>query len=150
MMAFGTDAYGVAAFAASPSLLGEISTSYLGSWVGDAVTLGAAVSAFGCCLACMVGASRLLFWSGTIGTLILLVLGYTLYRNVIPYPTEGPPQWFPIVASGWLLIALIAVVAAPQLARRIGADLTAAEGIAREENGPMETSMPRPDSGVCG
>lgn len=89
-------------------------------------------------------------WSGTIGTLILLVLGYTHYRNVIPYPTEGPPQWFPIVASGWLLIALIAVVAAPQLARRIGADLTAAEGIAREENGPMETSMPRPDSGVCG
>ena len=72
-------------------------------------------------------------WSGTIGTLILLVvyvlasmgcimlvfvrhklpvptwqivvpiaglivLGYTLYRNVIPYPT-GTPKWFPVVAG---------------------------------------------------
>src|SRR5262249_55831960 len=159
------------------------------AWVGNVVTLGAAISAFACCLACLVGASRLLFsivrdlapdhqlgktggndtpaaaavviativtlialisavffnakpfdtflWSGTIGTLILLVayvmatvgcikliwidkkmsvptwevaipilglgmLGYTIYRNVIPYPTEGPAQWFPVVAFGWL------------------------------------------------
>ncbi len=227
MMAFGTDSAGVEAFGSSQSLLGDIGTSYLGSWVGDAVTLGAAVSAFGCCLACMVGSSRLLFalgrdvsddngvgrtsaagtpanaavviaaimgliilitalvfgaepfdtflWSATIGTLLLLViyvlttigairlvfvqqkmtvpmwqivipiaalvvLGYTIYRNVIPYPTEGPPRWFPIVAGGWLLLAVIVVVAAPQLARRIGANLTAAEGISRTEAESLDTA----------
>ena len=41
--------------------MGDLGTSYVGAWVGDVVTLGAAISAFGCCLACIVGASRLLF-----------------------------------------------------------------------------------------
>jgi amino acid transporter len=203
MMGFGDPA----AFAASPALVGDLGTSYVGPWVGDAITLGAAISAFGCMLACIVGGSRLLFalardsfgsrglgvvsaagtparaagvvaaavfvimggcalvfgasvtdtfgWFSTIGTLILLVayllttigairlvfvqrlmdvprwqvviplaavvvLGYTLYRNVIPYPAEGPAQWFPIVAGGWLALALIAVVLAPATARRVG------------------------------
>lgn len=236
MMAFGTDADGVAAFGASPSLLGDIGTSYLGSWVGDAVTLGAAISAFGCCLACMVGASRLLFalgrdasgdkgvgrisgagtpangamvvaaamalivivtvlfgaepfdtflWAATIGTLLLLViyvlttigairlvfvqkrmsvpmwqivipiaalvvLGYTIYRNVIPYPTEGPGQWFPVVAGAWLLLALIVVVAAPGLARRIGGSLTASEGLVVDERGSTDAPVDRPGNGVRG
>ncbi|MGH3621638.1 MAG: APC family permease, partial [Sciscionella sp.] len=55
MMAFGTR---VSAFADSPSLLGDLGTSYVGSWAGDAISLGAAISAFGCCLACVVGGSR--------------------------------------------------------------------------------------------
>jgi amino acid transporter len=216
MMGFGADPAGGAAFGASPSLLGDLGTAYLGAWVGDLVTLGAAVSAFGCCLACVVGGCRLLFalardtagerglagvsaggtparaaaavtatmaliifgcatafsahatdtfaWAGTIGTLILLVayvlttlgairllfvqrlmpvpgwqvvvplgalvlLGYTLYRNIIPYPPAGPARWFPVVAGGWLLLALAAVVAAPRTARRLGRTLAAAEGI---------------------
>jgi amino acid transporter len=216
MMGFGTDAKGVEAFTKSPSLVGDLGHSFIGSWVGDLVSLGAAISAFGCCLACTVGASRLLFamsrdlsgddrglaqvspqgtparaawvvsglmaaiivisilffnahatdtfgWSGTIGTLILLVayvlttigairlvfiqkkmqvpqwevaipiaalivLGYTLYRNVIPYPTEGPAQWFPVVAGGWLVLSIIAVLAAPGAARRLGERLAADEG----------------------
>ena len=61
MMAFGTDDAGVAAFTSSSSLLGDIGTAYIGSWIGEAITLGAAISAFGCCLACVVGASRLVF-----------------------------------------------------------------------------------------
>jgi amino acid transporter len=210
MMAFGTDAAGVKKFAASGSLLGDLGTGYVGAWAGDLISLGATISAFGCCLACVVGASRMLFalgrdisgergigrisrtgtpavattvvallaaafivicvvffgattketfaWSGTIGTLILLVvyllttvaaiwlifvrrkltvpkwqlvfpigalalLGYTVYVNVIPYPTEGPARFFPIVAGGILLLALIGVLAAPGLARRIGTRL---------------------------
>jgi amino acid transporter len=174
------------------------------------------VSAFGCCLACLVGGARLLFamardvagdrglarvsaqgtparsagvvvaamgaiilvcatafgahatdtfaWMGTIGTLILLVayglttigairllfvhkrlptpmwqiviplaalvmLGYTLYRNVIPYPESGPARWFPVVAGVWLVVAVIAVLAVPELARRLGRNLAEAEGI---------------------
>jgi amino acid transporter len=210
MMAFKPDDAGVAAFVSSPALMGDLGTSYIGSWVGDLITLGAAVSAFACCLACVVGGSRLLFaivrdlspghtlgrtgtnatpvaaagvvvglvagiglvcavffgaepfdtflWSGTIGTLILLVayvlatvgcikliwvdhkmdvagweiviplgalllLGYTIYRNVIPYPTSGPAQWFPVVAFGW--VALVAVVAftVPGFATRLSSGL---------------------------
>jgi hypothetical protein len=102
-------------------------------------------------------------WSGTIGTLILLVvyvlatagcimlvfvrhklavpawqiivpiaglivLGYTLYRNVIPYPT-GTPAWFPVVSGVWLAVAVVAVIFAPGTARKLGAALAAREGI---------------------
>jgi amino acid transporter len=218
MMGFGTDAAGVKAFTNSPSLLGDLGSTYVGHWVGDLITLGTTVSAFGCCLACVVGAARLLYalsrdtagprglgqsnsrwgtpvwatlvvvvtagvivaiqaavaaqpaafnsflWSGTIGTLILLVvyvlatvgcimlvfvrhklpvptwqivvpiaglivLGYTLYRNVIPYPT-GDAAWFPVVSGVWLVVAVIAVIFAPRTARKLGAALAAREGIA--------------------
>jgi amino acid transporter len=214
MMAFGTDEAGVAAFTGSSALMGDIGTSYIGAWVGDIVTLGAAISAFACCLACIVGAARLLFaltrdfapdnpiagtaangspavasgsiaaliaviaavwalffdakiedtflWSATIGTLILIVayvlatlgciklvfidrkldvpqwqvvipvaallmLLYTLYRNVFPYPTEGPARFFPVVAFGWLLLVAVVVILSPGLARRLTAGLIAAD-----------------------
>lgn len=212
MMAFGSDA---GAFHDSPSLLGDLSTTYVGAWVGDVITLGAAISAFGCCLACVVGGSRLLFalgrdavgdrgigrttaqgapavaatvvaalaaliivvcavffgatasdtfaWSGSIGTLILLViyllttvgsillvfvrrkmdvprwqivfplgalalLGYTVYVNVVPYPTSGPARWFPVVAAAVLLLAVVAVFAAPAYTRRVGERLAISRG----------------------
>jgi amino acid transporter len=216
MMGFGAGKAGVAKFIASPSLLGDLGSSYVGHWVGDVITLGTTVSAFGCCLASTVGAARLLYalsrdtagprgigkgsrwgtpawatlvisvmsglivviytaafhatafdsflWSGTIGTLILLVvyvlatigctmlvfvrrrlpvpmwqvvipiaaivvLGYTLYRNVIPYPT-GAAAWFPVTSGGWLVVAILAVIFAPSTARRLGVALAAREGIA--------------------
>jgi hypothetical protein len=103
-------------------------------------------------------------WSGTIGTLILLVvyvlatigctvlvfvqrklpvpmwqivvpiaaivvLGYTLYRNVIPYP-KGAGAWFPVTSGAWLVVAILAVIFAPSTARRLGVALAAREGIA--------------------
>jgi amino acid transporter len=216
MMGFGTGKAGVAKFIASPSLLGDLGSAYVGHWVGDVITLGTTISAFGCCLASTVGAARLLYalsrdtagprglgqgsrwgtpawatlvisvmsglivviytaafhatafdsflWSGTIGTLILLVvyvlatigctmlvfvrrrlpvpmwqvvipiaaivvLGYTLYRNVIPYPT-GAAAWFPVTSGGWLVVAILAVIFAPSTARRLGVALAAREGIA--------------------
>jgi amino acid transporter len=216
MMGFGAGAAGVKAFTASPSLLGDLGSSYVGHWVGDVITLGTTVSAFGCCLACVVGAARLLYalsrdtagprglgrgsrwgtpawatlvivgmagviviiyttaahatafdsflWSGTIGTLILLVvyvlatvgcimlvfvrhklpvpmwqivvpiaglvvLGYTLYRNVYPYPT-GAARWFPVVSGAWLVAAVLAVLFAAGTARKLGEALAAREGIA--------------------
>jgi amino acid transporter len=220
VMAFGPDEKGVTAFGSSGSLLGDLGTRYIGAWVGDIITLGAAVSAFGCALACSVGASRLLFalsrdgvlptrlgevspgrrtpaaaatviaatiaaivvvswaafgaepfdlffYSGTIGTLILLVayalatigavrlvffsddpradevprwqiavptlalvvLGYTLYRNVVPYP-EGTSGWMPVVCGAWLLAAVVFVLVRPRLAEQAGRRLTADEGLA--------------------
>jgi amino acid transporter len=215
MMGFGTSKAGVTNFTNSPSLLGDLGASYVGHWVGDVITLGTTVSAFGCCLASTVGAARLMYalsrdtagprgvgagsrwgtpanatmvitamsaviliiyatafhatafdsflWSGTIGTLILLVvyllasigcitlvfvqrklavptwqivipiaglvvLGYTLYRNVWPYPT-GDGRWFPITSGVWLAAAIVAVIVAPRTARKLGAALAAREGI---------------------
>lgn len=61
VMGFGTTDAGLKAFANSGSLLGDLGTQYIAGWVGDIITAGAAVSAFGCCLACLVGASRLLY-----------------------------------------------------------------------------------------
>jgi amino acid transporter len=61
MMGFGTDANGVAAFGSSGSLLGDLGSQYMTSSVGDIITLGTAISAFGCTLACVVGATRILF-----------------------------------------------------------------------------------------
>jgi amino acid transporter len=61
VMGFGTDAKGVESFIASGSLLGDLGSQFVAGWVGELITIGAAVSAFGCALACIVGASRLLF-----------------------------------------------------------------------------------------
>lgn len=220
VMGFGSDAAGVKRFIASGSLLGDLGTQYVAAWVGDVITLGAAVSAFACCLACAVGASRLLYalsrdgvgprpfalvshrrgtpvvasavivglmyaiivvyvdlfgarpfdaflWSGTIGTLILLVvyvlatigairllffsgrryvraweivipvlgllvLGYTIYRNVLPYPT-GAAAWFPVVCGAWILAAVVYVLLRPAMARRAGELLTGQEGLVRPD-----------------
>jgi amino acid transporter len=63
VMGFGGDA-GMDAYVKSGSLLGDLGASYIGAWIGDLITIGAAISAFGCCLACLVGASRLLFALG--------------------------------------------------------------------------------------
>src|SRR6201995_3778048 len=229
MMGFGASKAGVTAFSSSSSLLGDLGSSYVGAWIGDVITLGTTISAFGCCLASTVGASRLMYalardaggdrglgraarngspvtatvtivafavaiyviylaafgataedsfaWSGTIGTLILLVvyvlatigcvilvfvrrklpvpmwqvlvpilalvvLGYTLYRNVIPYPPSGPGQWFPVVAGVWLLAALVAVLVAPGFAGRLGDALTAREGIAAPGAEAAATDVP--------
>jgi amino acid transporter len=221
VMGFGTNAGGLSNFTGSGSLMGDLGTSYIASWVGDVITLGATISAFGCCLACMIGASRLLFamnrdvvgaerglsrvsrqgtpaaaalvvtflmvliqvimgicghaeiftatfaWSGTIGTLILLVvyvvttvgaiwlvfvrrrmpvpqwqviipvlaivvLGYTIYRNVVPWPTTLAGRALPITAGAWIALCVVAVLLLPNVARRLGRQLAAEEGFATE------------------
>jgi amino acid transporter len=227
VMGFGADDAGVQKFIGSGSLLGDLGREYIAGWVGDLITIGAAISAFGCCLACMVGASRLAFafardlrregtpqtglagttragtpgaaavlvvvvmavimlieaiagggvafsvflWSGTIGTLILLVayvlttigaiklvfferkmpgvpmwqivipilalvvLGYTLWRNVYPFPSpsDGAAFWNPIIAAAWVLACIVVVASIGPAARRAGAALTAAELGSRQE-----------------
>jgi len=55
------------------------------------------------------------------------MLGYTIYRNVFPYPTEGPARWFPVVAFGWLLLATLVALAFPGLARRLSGSLASAD-----------------------
>ncbi|HEY2271452.1 MAG TPA: APC family permease [Jatrophihabitantaceae bacterium] len=233
MMGFGTGPNGIKNFGGSGALVGDLGRSFVGDWVGDLISLGATISAFACCLACMVGAARLLFamnrdlqgerglsvvtrqgtparsallvavlmgailalmhfafgadtfaaflWSGTIGTLILLVayvlttigamrllffqrkmrvpmwqiviplaalvvLGYTIYRNVWPYPpmhldgAENPPFWYPIVAGGWILLCIVLVVVFSGAARQLGRSLAAEEGFMTDQSDRMVQS----------
>jgi amino acid transporter len=234
VMGFGTSAKGVTAFINSTSLVGDLGTSFVSSWLGTLITLGAMVSAFSCALACTVGASRLTYamgrdgilparlatvserrrtptvatlavvlaayviiaftWfvlggdpftlfleSGTIGTLILLVvyvlatigmvklvffsgsdsaaerraggsggpppragtvrrweliipvlgiivLGYTLFRNIWPLPT-GVAWWGPAVTIAWFVVGIAGVLARPAATRRAGHLLTRSEGL---------------------
>lgn len=221
MMGFGADDKGVAAFTSSESLLADLSGDYLTGWVGHVITIGATVSAIGCALACVVGASRLVFalsrdgagvralsevderhgvpvravglvsaaaalivlvawillradsfdvflYSGTIGTLILIVvyilatvgayrlcftthgpglgdlqvrhwelvipvlaiviLAYTLFRNVYPFPS-GAGWWGPGPAIVWLLAVLALVLLRRSATEEAGQKLTAAEGL---------------------
>ncbi len=227
VMGFGTSAKGVQAFISSGSLLGTLGKSYLASWVGTLITVGAMISAFSCALASAIGASRLTYalgrdrvifpwldhispsrrtpthaaaavllamyfiialtWfvlggtpfelfteSGTIGTLILLVvyilagigmmrlvffsgdrsvarwqiviplaglvvLGYTIYRNIYPLPT-GIAWWGPSVAAAWLLFGLVGILSRPAIAARAGRRLAASEGLL----GPREEPAPAP------
>ena len=99
VMGFGADDAGVAAFTKSSSLMGDLGTSYMAAWVGDVITIGAAVSAFGCALACAVGAARLLFALGRDGMLPRL-LG-----------TVAPNRGTPVPATVVVVLAMYAIIA---------------------------------------
>jgi len=105
------------------------------AWSGTIGTLILLVAYVLATTGCMIGVfvRRKLpvpMWQAVVPLMALVVLGYTLYRNVIPYPPSGPGRWFPVVAGGWLVLALVAVIVAPGFARRLGAALTASGGIA--------------------
>jgi amino acid transporter len=109
------------------------------------------------------------FWSGTIGTLILLVayvlatigciklvfierrlavaqwqvvipiaalvmLGYTIYRNVWPYPDANPGRWFPVVAFGWLVVVTFVVLLVPAIPQRFAEGIAALKGATEKES----------------
>ena len=92
-----------------------------------------------------IGAIKLVFverrmpsvpmWQVIIPIAALVVLGYTLYRNVVPFPSpdDGALFWNPIVAGIWIVVCIVAVLAAGGAARRAGAALTAAELGARQD-----------------
>jgi amino acid transporter len=66
-LGFGTDAAGVKAFGGSAAPLGDLSASYVGEGLADAINLGAALSAFASALAAATAASRILFALGRDG-----------------------------------------------------------------------------------
>ncbi len=67
VMGFGTNAAGIKVFGSSGSLMGDLGTQFIGSWIVTIISLGVAFSAFGCLLACLVGAARLSFAMGRDG-----------------------------------------------------------------------------------
>ena len=66
-LGFGIDAAGIKAFSSSSAPLGDLSKSYVGSGMSDAINFGATLSAFASCLGCAAGASRILFALGRDG-----------------------------------------------------------------------------------
>jgi predicted membrane channel-forming protein YqfA (hemolysin III family) len=85
-----------------------------------------------------IGAARLLFfsrrrevaaWEVVVPALALVLIGYTLFRNVAPYP-EGAAAVYPMVSAAWILLGVVAVLVRPGAARRAGRQLTANEGLA--------------------
>jgi amino acid transporter len=60
-LGFGTNAAGVEAFATSASPLGQLSNTYVGEVLEDAINLGATLSAFGSALGTATAGSRVLY-----------------------------------------------------------------------------------------
>jgi amino acid transporter len=60
-LGFGTDEAGVAAFAGTSSPLGDLSQSYVGAGLEDAINLGATLSAFASALGTATAGSRIMF-----------------------------------------------------------------------------------------
>jgi amino acid transporter len=98
-MGFGTSAKGVTAFTSSLSLIGDLGTTYVSSWIGNIITLGAMVSAFSCALACTVGAARLLFALGRDG---ILPTGFS---------RVAPGRRTPTISTGAVVLIAYLVIA---------------------------------------
>ena len=67
----------------------------------------------------------------------VLFIAFVLYKSCVPVP-DFPANLFPYIAGGWLLIGLIAIVASPALAARIGQNLAEAE---RVDEAPVPTEQ---------
>jgi hypothetical protein len=72
--------------------------------------------------------------------LALGLIGYTLFRNVYPYP-EGAAALYPAVSAAWIVVGVLVVLLRPGAARRAGAELTASEGLT-DESRPRDRSLP--------
>ncbi|MDA8322901.1 MAG: APC family permease [Actinomycetota bacterium] len=99
VMGFGASAKGVAAFINSSSLIGDLGTAYVSSWIGNIITIGAMISAFSCALASTVGAARLIF---------------ALSRDgVMPgrLATVSPARRTPVTATGGVVVIVYLIIA---------------------------------------
>lgn len=99
-----------------------------------------------------IGAARMLrqnrnipAWEIVIPVVTLLVLGYTIYRNLVPYPS-GATFWLPIAAAIWVGISLIVLVASPAVARRIGSELSLEDGLMPAGGQPVPVAVPVSDA----
>lgn len=104
VLGFGTSRSGTDALVASSSLVGDLADNYIGSTIGDLVTLGAGLGAFGSALACLVGASRLLYSMGRDG-FISSKLGATDSRGV---PQHSVGSVLAVVALSVVLMRMLA------------------------------------------
>ena len=71
-------------------------------------------------------------WQVIIPVAAIVVLGYTIYRNVSPWPTTVAGRALPITAGAWIALCVLAVLLLPNIARQLGGRLAADEGFAME------------------
>ena len=85
-----------------------------------------------------IGAAKLLFFSGerlvaawevVVPFLALVLIGYTLFRNVYPYPTDAA-AWYPIIAALWVVAGISVTFIRNAATRRAGERLMEEEGLA--------------------
>ena len=132
VLGFGTDPAGMARFAASRSLLGDLGENYFGTWCGDLLDILATFSALGCGLAGVMGASRILFammrelapanrlarlsprgFSPVLASLCVIgssFAGYAVMRGVFYARGSDPFFWASTLAVLALLVAYLLVV----------------------------------------
>lgn len=82
---------------------------------------------------------RVRTWEVVIPVLAIVVLAYTVFRNIYPFP-EGEAWWGPGPAVIWMVAVLILVVVRSRDAERAGERLLQSEGLA-----PARTSPGRQD-----
>jgi amino acid transporter len=160
-------------FAMSRGGVGDRRLSRVSGKSGVPAVAAGAIAVVACAVIILIlvaGTSKafnLFAWSGTVGTLVLLVaygiftagawyflcvrgprhgqpanrldfiipvlglvvLGYTLYRNVLPWPSSTSGQVIAVLAMVWVAAAIAAIVAAPRWAARIGDRLANDEGL---------------------
>jgi amino acid transporter len=104
MMGFGTSAKGVQAFISSGTLLGDLGRLFIAGWVGNLITLGTSISAFGCVLACTVGAARILYALSRDGVAPKSLAGVSAKRGT-PVPAT-----IAVTVGSFVLIALFALI----------------------------------------
>jgi hypothetical protein len=68
-------------------------------------------------------------WEVVVPFLALVVIGYTLFRNVYPYPTDAA-AWSPIIAALWVISGILVTLARSAATRPAGERLMAEEGLA--------------------
>ena len=113
----------------APSMAANINPQGTAGLVGRATPLAFLLAAVAVLL---IGCIKLLFvdrkmavpmWQVVIPLAALAMLGYTIWRNVIPYPEDDPAQWSPVVAFGWVVLVAVAMALSPGLAQRLSVSL---------------------------
>jgi amino acid transporter len=97
-LGFGIDQAGIDAFSSSSAPLDELSKSYVGDGMADAINLGAMLSAFASGLGCAVGAARLLFAMGRDG-FVTTRLGDTSQRTGAPIISLAVVMLFAVIVG---------------------------------------------------
>jgi amino acid transporter len=102
-LGFGIDEAGIKAFAGSSAPLDDLSHSYVGSGMADAINFGAMMSAFASGLGCALGAARLLFALGRDG-FVTTRLGDTSRRTGAPVVSLAVVMLFAVIVGSILRI----------------------------------------------
>ena len=97
--------------------------------VGRAVPLAFALATIGAAkMLFLSGERQVAAWEVVVPFLALVVIGYTLFRNVYPYP-EGALAWYPLIAAIWVVVGIILTFVRHAATQQAGERMMAEEGL---------------------